>query len=143
MTQTQFRHLSCHLKRTRRGKVMQVVRETYLRKDIGCGVSSCPQCPSSAYQPLNEACLGRDPSLILIPTVEVVLCQIDLLEQSEFLESSQTILLLSVVQRAEAIKHKTYNRLVKNVLKNESSKVYVFANNINRDTFVEREEGEV
>jgi len=121
---------------------MQVVHETYLRKDIGCGLTSCPQCPSSAYQLSNQACLVRDPPLIILPTVEVLLCQIDLLEQTDFLESTQSVLLLSVVERAKSIKHKTYNRLVKNVLKHENSKVYVFANSINRDTFVEREEGE-
>ena len=32
------------LKKTRRGKVIKVVREHYLRDDIGCGVRGCQDC---------------------------------------------------------------------------------------------------
>ena len=32
------------LKKTRRGKVIKVVREHYLRDDIGCGIIECPEC---------------------------------------------------------------------------------------------------
>lgn len=32
------------LKKTRRGKVIKVVREHYLRDDIGCGIKGCGDC---------------------------------------------------------------------------------------------------
>ena len=32
------------MKKTRRGKVIKVVREHYLRDDIGCGVRGCQDC---------------------------------------------------------------------------------------------------
>lgn len=36
--------LKTFVKKTRRGKILKVVREHYLRDDLGCGIESCSLC---------------------------------------------------------------------------------------------------
>ena len=36
--------LKTFVKKTRRNKIIKVVREHYLRDDLGCGVESCSEC---------------------------------------------------------------------------------------------------
>ena len=43
------------MKRTRRGGVLKVVREHYLRDDIWCGTGICTQCN------INKPVLGENP----------------------------------------------------------------------------------
>ena len=54
------------LKKTRRGKVIKVVREHYLRDDIGCGILKCPECygdhdDDDNAPSLSPACAPRLP----------------------------------------------------------------------------------
>eukprot|EP00095_Tigriopus_kingsejongensis_P004748 snap_masked-scaffold510_size151595-processed-gene-0.0 protein:Tk04748 transcript:snap_masked-scaffold510_size151595-processed-gene-0.0-mRNA-1 annotation:"exosome complex exonuclease rrp44" len=77
------------LKRTRRGRVIKVAREHYLRRDIACGLAACPDCQAQA-DPLGRSRLAPltaspcpslvpQPHLLLLDT-NVILDQIDLLE---------------------------------------------------------------
>lgn len=76
-------------KRTRRGKVVKVVREHYLRDDIHCGIEGCELCgpplaPPAALAAGNPAPMSRAPhggAYIVIDT-NVALHQMDLLETS-------------------------------------------------------------
>lgn len=67
------------VKKTRSGGVMKVVREHYLRDDIGCGSENCSECDPAA------AALQRDPRTgskvcgfphYLLPDTNVVLQQV-------------------------------------------------------------------
>ena len=53
------------LKKTRRGKVIKVVREHYLRDDLGCGIIKCPECygddEDGTAPELSPACAPRLP----------------------------------------------------------------------------------
>jgi exosome complex exonuclease DIS3/RRP44 len=40
--------LKTFVKKTRRGKIMKVVREHYLRDDLACGVENCVKCRNDA-----------------------------------------------------------------------------------------------
>lgn len=42
------------VKKTRRGKVVKVVREHYLRDDIWCGSKVCTQCQSADKDVLSD-----------------------------------------------------------------------------------------
>ena len=70
---------------TRRGKILKVVREHYLRDDISCGASTCQLC---SHLPLSGS--GDDVTLLsatpfrgtyLVLDTNAVLHQMDLLEE--------------------------------------------------------------
>ncbi|KAF6376119.1 DIS3-like protein, exosome endoribonuclease and 3'-5' exoribonuclease [Rhinolophus ferrumequinum] len=70
------------LKKTRAGGVMKIVREHYLRDDIGCGAPGCAACGSAHEGPVLESQpLDRGSSLCpqphyLLPDTNVLLHQI-------------------------------------------------------------------
>jgi len=37
--------LKTFIRKTRRGKILKVVREHYLRDDLACGIAECKLCP--------------------------------------------------------------------------------------------------
>lgn len=70
------------LKKTRAGGVMKIVREHYLRDDIGCGASGCSACGAAHEGPVLEPNpLGPASSLCpwphyLLPDTNVLLHQV-------------------------------------------------------------------
>ncbi len=42
-----MRRVSVFLRKTRKGAVRRMVREHYLRSDIGCGCKSCEECSNN------------------------------------------------------------------------------------------------
>ena len=83
------------LKKTRRGKVLKIVREHYLRDDIRCGLENifpqyfCPMeddentksFPQLSASPGAQSKLYQDPHFIILDT-NIILNQIDILEVS-------------------------------------------------------------
>ena len=73
------------VKKTKRGAVVRVEREHYLRDDIWCGVKGCGTCKHQA-PPLEECPLFSAESDLcphphfLVPDTNVVLHQLDVLE---------------------------------------------------------------
>lgn len=84
------------VKKTKRGAVVKVVREHYLRDDVWCGVSGCGQCkqgdPLLDTHPDTVSDLCVQPHIIL-PDTNVVLHQVDFLEDPAI----TNVILLSVV----------------------------------------------
>ena len=71
------------VKKTRKGAVVKVVREHYLRDDVWCGVKGCGKCKQET--PPLEACPVIESDLCphphyLLPDTNVVLHQLDFLE---------------------------------------------------------------
>lgn len=70
------------LKKTRAGGVMKIVREHYLRDDIGCGAPGCTACGGAHEGPVLESQpLDRGSSLCpqphyLLPDTNVLLHQV-------------------------------------------------------------------
>ena len=120
------------LKKTRRGKVIKVVREHYLRDDLGCGIRGCPECygeedendAAAAAPSLSPACAPRlprrpgpspCPSLVaephyLVLDTNVVLDQIDVLEEA--VDGLDNVVILQTVM--EEVRHRSspvYKRL--------------------------------
>ncbi|XP_052815273.1 exosome complex exonuclease RRP44-like [Mya arenaria] len=131
------------LKKTKKGSILKIVREHYLRDDISCGSALCEKClhepkgPSLEESPVNQSTLF-DKHHYLIPDTNVVLHQIDVLEDSAI----QNVIILQTV--LEEVRHRSapaYKRL-KDVISNPAKHFYSFANEFNKDTYVEREPGE-
>jgi len=69
------------MKKTKKGKILKIVREHYLRDDISCGSEHCENCehevrgPSLAANPTNNSQVFNTPHYI-IPDTNVVLHQV-------------------------------------------------------------------
>jgi len=127
---------------TKRGKVMRIVRERYLRDDIACGLAKCSQCESYAGNNGSGITLSRNPKQkqYLIPSMQLVLKQMDVLEHSKCEELSNIIILETVWEHVKAQELSVYNRL-RALLKSDRHFV-VFANDHHRDTYAAKNHGE-
>ena len=82
--------LKTFLKKTRRGKVLKIVREHYLRDDIRCGLELCHDCPENdeklpsalaqlSVSPKSQSNMCQEAHFIVIDT-NIILNQMDILE---------------------------------------------------------------
>lgn len=91
------------VKKTRKGGVMKIVREHYLRDDVWCRASHCRNCAQTDQNlldssPHNSSKLYTFPHYLL-PDTNVVLHQIDVLEDPVF---TNVILLQTVLQEVSS-----------------------------------------
>ena len=67
------------VKKTRKGGVMKIVREHYLRDDVWCGVKDCIQCsqtePALDAKPETNSSLFNFPHFI-VPDTNIALHQV-------------------------------------------------------------------
>uniref|UniRef100_A0A2M4CSQ7 Protein DIS3 homolog n=1 Tax=Anopheles darlingi TaxID=43151 RepID=A0A2M4CSQ7_ANODA len=131
------------MKKTKRGNILKIVREHYLRDDIWCGSGACRKCPLSE----NDIVLDGVPESLseqytyphyLLLDTNIILYQMDLLEESVV----RNVIILNTV--LDEVKHRSavmYKRL-KAVISNPSRKFYTFVNEHHKDTYVERMPGE-
>ncbi|XP_074155335.1 exosome complex exonuclease RRP44 isoform X1 [Sminthopsis crassicaudata] len=132
------------LKKTRAGGVLKIVREHYLRDDIGCGASGCIECCSAQEGPALEP-RPRDPESILcpqphylLPDTNVLLHQIDILEDPVI---RNVILLQTVLQEVRNRSAPVYKR-IRDLISDPSKHFYTFTNEHHRETYIEQEQGE-
>ncbi|XP_072478410.1 exosome complex exonuclease RRP44 [Notamacropus eugenii] len=132
------------LKKTRAGGVLKIVREHYLRDDIGCGASGCPECcraqdgPALEPRPrAPESSLCPQPHYLL-PDTNVLLHQIDILEDPVI---RNVIVLQTVLQEVRNRSAPVYKR-IRDVTSDLSKHFYTFTNEHHRETYVEQEQGE-
>ncbi|XP_064610549.1 exosome complex exonuclease RRP44-like [Liolophura sinensis] len=131
------------VKKTKKGGVMKIVREHYLRDDITCGCEGCVACGKENPRTL-EKCPDRLSTDLcahpyyLVPDTNVGLHQIDVLADSQV---TNVIVLQTVL---EEIKHRSLPayKKIKDALANPDKHFYIFSNEFHRDTYVERKEGE-
>ena len=125
------------VKKTKKGNVLKVTREHYLRDDVGCGVVDCEMCKKMK----SESVLDSTPESrstvcpfahYLLPDTNVVLHQIDFLEDP----AVENVIMLQIV--LQEVKHQNpgiYKRL-RDLITNKSRKFYVFPNEHHKETFV-------
>ncbi|PFX23563.1 Exosome complex exonuclease RRP44 [Stylophora pistillata] len=126
------------VKKTRKGGVMKIVREHYLRDDVWCGASHCTNCVQTDDNLLDSS--PRAPSKLytfphyLLPDTNVVLHQIDVLEDPVF---TNVILLQTVLQEVQHLNASVYKR-IRELISSKERKFFVFSNEHHRETYVER-----
>lgn len=120
------------VKKTKKGAVVKVVREHYLRDDIWCGSFCCSKCDH------ETAKLAEGAKTYLVIDTNVALQQIDFLEHV----AVEDVIVSSVV--LQEVKHRglpVYNRL-RSLCQDKGRRFYVFSNEHHRETYVTAEPGE-
>lgn len=130
-------------KKTARGKVIKVLRERYLRDDVGCGIQHCSVCAGSSADVLPASGDLRHQLFpeghFILPDTNVFLSQMDLVESNLF--TPPIILLQTVI---EEVRHRSlplYNRL-RALIRMDDKRIWVFYNEYRSETAIIREEGE-
>lgn len=129
-------------RKTARGKVMKVLRETYQRDDIPCGCVACETCaawvePGTPMPVLRaegiENTWCADKHYVLIDT-NIVLHQMDVLESSVF---TDVIVLQTVANEVRNRSMPLYNRL-RTLLTDPDRRFWLFYNDFHASTNVVR-----
>ncbi|CAF0928716.1 unnamed protein product [Adineta steineri] len=136
------RRLNSFLRKTRRGHVLKITHELYLRTDIPCGSNACQQCTIDESTLLDKH-MNNGNSLVstghyLLVDTNVVLQQVDLLEDPLF----TNVIVPQIV--LDEVRHKSlaiYKR-IRSVISIPERKFFVFINEFNKNTFVLRKPGE-
>ncbi|KYQ92675.1 putative exoribonuclease [Tieghemostelium lacteum] len=131
---------------TKKGNVIKVVNEIYLRDDIPCGHEQCEICLSKYKERTNSEdraiSSGEISSMsanqIYILDTNVILHQIDLLEDPSL---KNIVILSTVLNEVKSQNRSIYNR-IKEVIKDISRQFYVYANEYSQYTSITRENGE-
>ncbi|KDQ11177.1 hypothetical protein BOTBODRAFT_68089 [Botryobasidium botryosum FD-172 SS1] len=122
--------------KTARGRVIKVLRERYLREEVGCGIEKCTLCESHrGSRPLISGGGGHKiypPNHFLLPGANTFLQQMDLFECSSF--SPAVIIFQSVLEEMRTRSLPLFNRI--NALTKGEKKLFVFHNDFMRDTAV-------
>ena len=132
--------LKTFLKKTRTGKVLKIVREHYLRDDLGCGSEALGGTTLSADPESLTNCFS-DPHYIILDT-NIILNQIDILEVSAKDGGFQNVIILQTV--LEEVRHRSspiYKRL-RDIISDPTRRFYVFINEHHKDTYIEKNRGE-
>lgn len=129
--------------KTKRGNILKIVREHYLRDDLLCGSAACNTCPHKD----NEFVLDSKPESIcalfdyphyLVLDTNVVLHQMDVLEEDAL---TNVIILQTVLEEVKHQNTAIFQRLLE-IIGNKKRKFYSFVNEHHKDTYVERNPGE-
>ncbi|CAF0750699.1 unnamed protein product [Rotaria sordida] len=136
------RRLNSFLRKTRRGHVLKITHELYLRTDITCGSNACQQCIIGQTTLLDKH-MKNGNNLIstghyLLVDTNIVLQQVDVLEDPLL----TNVIVPQIV--LDEVRHKSlaiYKR-IRSIIAIPERKFFVFINEFNKNTFVLRKPGE-
>jgi exosome complex exonuclease DIS3/RRP44 len=120
-------------KKTRRGNILKIVREHYLRDDLSCGSEACGHKACS----LQRRCLEAAPRSLsarypcahyLVPDTNIVLHQMDVLEEAVF---ANVVVAHTVLQECRARSIACYQRLSQ-LLNSPGRRFYCFVNEFHK-----------
>ncbi|CAK1598616.1 unnamed protein product [Parnassius mnemosyne] len=131
------------LTKTKRGNILKIVREHYLRDDLLCGSAACNICPHKDDEYILDSkphsiCALFDYEHYLILDTNVVLHQIDVLEEDAL---TNVIILQTVLEEVKHQNTAIYQRLLE-IIGKKTRKFYSFVNEHHKDTYIERNPGE-
>ena len=119
------------LKKTKRGSVVKVVKEHYLRDDIGCGseicrLTTCSQNESNRVLSARPTILSKNDTQghYLVPDTNVLLHQIDILEHDIIRD-------VIITQTAfEELKHLNLgvSSRIRRLISDRNKRFYMFSN---------------
>ncbi len=125
-------------KKTRRGNILKIVREHYLRDDLSCGSDSCtnPTCLLQATAKKANSLDAKPPSTstlfpfshYLVPDTNIVLHQMDVLEDPLF---TNVIITQTVLQECKARSISCYQRLHQ-LLNSPTRRFFCFVNEFHK-----------
>lgn len=134
---------------TKKGAIVKVVKEHYLRDDIPCGLRGCQLgCNDSVktvpeddrpgplvllLDPLDEDCktLNFNGNYILIPDTNIFLHHMDVIETKSF---SNVVVLQTVLEEVRNRSPSIYQR-VRSLVNRPEKRFFVFSNEHHRDCF--------
>ncbi|XP_037952749.1 exosome complex exonuclease RRP44-like isoform X1 [Teleopsis dalmanni] len=128
-----------YTRKTRRGNVLKVVREHYLRDDLSCGSDICNVCNRQDVPPvlLRERMLRTTlfdfPHYIVLDS-NIILDQIDVLEEDVLCNVIIFATVMNEVRKKSSVIYKRF----KNVLQLKTRGFYAFINEHHKDTYVEQ-----
>ncbi|XP_019563909.3 exosome complex exonuclease RRP44 [Aedes albopictus] len=131
------------MKKTRKGGIIKVVREHYLRDDIACGIASCGLCMLTESRtsldrvPEFSSNAFTGPHYLMLDT-NVILYQIDLLES----DAIRNVIVLSTV--LDEVRHRSpaiFKRLRK-IVADPGRKFFTFVNEHHKETYLGKGVGE-
>ncbi|XP_046384891.1 exosome complex exonuclease RRP44 [Ischnura elegans] len=132
------------LTKTKKGNILKIVREHYLRDDIWCGSQFCVICPHKSRDlvleeiPESKSSIFPFPHYLILDT-NVVLHQMDVLE----VDALYNIIITQTV--LEEVRHRscTLHARLRNLMSNRDRNFYTFVNEHHQQTYVgERQRGE-
>lgn len=133
------------VKVTKKGALVNIVKEHYLRDDITCGIYQCPLCShiSTTYRlllnPMNNGIEPYSFPHYIIPDTNIILHQLDILDHEWF---KHVIVLQTVLEEVKHINIGLYERLK---LKTQERSFhhgyhyYIFHNEYHKETYLEQE----
>ncbi|XP_015781646.1 exosome complex exonuclease RRP44-like [Tetranychus urticae] len=124
--------------KTKRGAIVKIVREYYLRNDIPCGLE-CSTCPitdcSTKLSRKSRAQINKliPKAHLIVPDVNVLNNQLDVIESSTF--GDELILLKTDLNEIRSTNLSLFKRLMD--VKGKKN-IFLFENQFNEHTYVER-----
>lgn len=112
------KHNKIFVKKSRKGNVIKVVREIYLRDDIVCGSELCSTCQQLTFS-LSSSCKNY-----LILDTNVLLHQLDVIENPKI---TNVIILQTVLEEVKNRNMHFYTRL-RELISNPTKHFFVFSN---------------
>ncbi|KAI9002338.1 hypothetical protein BC832DRAFT_561272 [Gaertneriomyces semiglobifer] len=124
------------VRKTKRGTVVKVVKEHYLRDDLSCGWAHCEQCSNKDHTLTSPRMVPEISNMphYLVPDTNVLYHQIDVMEHKVF---TDVIILQTVLDELRHRSMAVYNR-VRALVSDRTRRLFVFCNEHHRDTYVER-----
>jgi exosome complex exonuclease DIS3/RRP44 len=135
----------------KKNKILTVLKEVYLRKDIFCGSELCPNCYTSKTlkasivdghthaQRLSSAPKGsKKPVDYLVIDTNIVLHQMDILNKQNF---TNVVVLQTVLSEVKNQSPQLYSDL-RELCSDPEKRFYVFSNEFREETHIERTKGE-
>ncbi|CBK19724.2 uncharacterized protein [Blastocystis hominis] len=122
--------------KTKKGRVLKVVRETYIRDFMSCNSDACDSCDIESGERITLSAAPYE-MRYLIMDEEVLLNQLDLLQQ-EIPPLCDVIILQSVMTEVRKRNLSVFNQL-SNLLRDSSKRFVLFANQNFENTYVDRQ----
>jgi exosome complex exonuclease DIS3/RRP44 len=136
-SKTPFQHRRCFFKRTRKGKIIRLVQEKYLRSDVGCGylfgrvITQHDLCKIVSEAPHKQ---------ILIIDTNIAFHQIDVLDH-KCPATCLVIVLQTVLQELRNLNLSVFRR-IEALLKDETRSYIFYPNELSETTAVLRNTNE-
>ncbi|KAI8927152.1 hypothetical protein BC831DRAFT_399001 [Entophlyctis helioformis] len=131
-------HSKSFVRKTKKGSVIKIVKEHYLRDDIYCGLPGCSRCPRHdtvlSASPRSSSVSAGVPHF-MVPDTNVLYHQIDVIEHSAFVD---VIVLQTVLEELRHRSTPVYNR-VRALIAEPARRFYVFCNEHHREAFAKKE----